>query len=104
GLGEKVGWQGDVYHDDVFVQLPEEAAGQIFHDESAAQDGYALAQTGIGQRDVRMTPLQAANMVVSLFHPGQLLHPRVVSEIQYANGDPYFRFEPSVESVDKPIK
>lgn len=104
GLGQTVGWRGDVYHDDAFVQLAAEEAGQIFHDEGAKHDGYALAQTGIGQRDVRVTPLQAVNMVVSLFHPGKLLHPRVVSDIKYANGDPYFSFELSAESLEAPVK
>lgn len=104
GLGRKISWQGDVYHDDAFAQLSEEEAGQIFHDERAEQDGYALAQTGIGQRDVRVTPLQVANMVGSLFHPGHLPHPRVVSEILYANGDPYFHFAPSMEPLESPIK
>lgn len=104
GLGRKVGWTGDVYHDDAFAQFPEEKAGQLFHDEQSKQDGYALAQTGIGQRDVKITPLQVANMIVALFHPGKLPHPRVVSELNYTNGDPYFYFEPQIEAQDTPIK
>lgn len=104
GLGQKVSWTGSVYHDEDFMQLHEEQAGQIFHPESTKSDGFVLAQTGIGQRDVRVTPLQAANMVVSLFHPGELLHPRVVSDIQYANGDPYFHFVPRSDVLDVPIK
>lgn len=104
GIGHKIGWEGQVYHDQQFAQLPEEEAGQLFHDKRDRHDRYALAQTGIGQRDVRVTPLQAANMVVSLFHPGKLHHPRVVSEIQYDNGDPYFTFEPQVQQTDNPIK
>lgn len=69
GLGQQVSWKGSVYHDEDFMQLPEEQAGQIFHPDSVKADGYVLAQTGIGQRDVRVTPLQATNMVASLFHP-----------------------------------
>lgn len=104
GLGRTVGWQGTVYRDDTFAQMPEEEAGQIFHDEHAVQDVYALAQTGIGQRDVRVTPLQAANMVAALFHPGELPRPRVVSAIQYASGDPYFDFSPIMEPISERVK
>lgn len=104
GLGTTVGWRGDVYHNDAFVQLPEEDAGQLFHDDASKRDGYALAQTGIGQRDVRVTPLQAAYMVVSLFHPEKRLYPRVVQTINYANGDPYFSFPVKEERHDDPIK
>lgn len=43
-------------------------------------------QTAIGQRDVQITPLQAANLIVTLLHKGTVLSPRVVSEIQFANG------------------
>ncbi|WP_028611768.1 peptidoglycan D,D-transpeptidase FtsI family protein [Paenibacillus harenae] len=52
----------------------------------AAVDGGVLAQSGIGQRDVRMTPLQAANLIVTLLNGGRVLEPRLVSEIRYANG------------------
>ncbi|WP_241674948.1 peptidoglycan D,D-transpeptidase FtsI family protein [Paenibacillus luteus] len=52
----------------------------------AAVDGGVLAQSGIGQRDVRMTPLQAANLIVTLLNGGRVMEPRLVSEIRYANG------------------
>ncbi|WP_053374845.1 peptidoglycan D,D-transpeptidase FtsI family protein [Paenibacillus sp. FJAT-27812] len=52
----------------------------------AAVDGGVLAQSGIGQRDVRMTPLQAANLIVTLLNDGRVMEPRLVSEIRYANG------------------
>src|SRR5690606_18557843 len=42
--------------------------------------------SAIGQRDVRMTPLQAANMVVSLLNGGRLTAPRVVSEVRFRDG------------------
>ncbi|WP_424991941.1 peptidoglycan D,D-transpeptidase FtsI family protein [Paenibacillus castaneae] len=52
----------------------------------AAVDGGVLAQSGIGQRDVRMSPLQAANLIVTLLNDGRVMEPRLVSEIRYANG------------------
>lgn len=61
-------------------QLREQAAAL------AAVDGGVLAQSGIGQRDVRMSPLQAANLIVTLLNDGRVMEPRLVSEIRYANG------------------
>lgn len=52
----------------------------------AAVDGGVLAQSGIGQRDVKMSPLQAANLIVTLLNEGRVMEPRLVSEIRYANG------------------
>lgn len=42
----------------------------------------ALAQTSIGQRDVRLTPLQAAMIAGAVANDGQLMSPYLVSEIQ----------------------
>lgn len=52
----------------------------------SAIDGGVLAQSGIGQRDVRMSPLQVANLIVTLLNEGRVMEPRLVSEIRYANG------------------
>ncbi|CAM4134004.1 penicillin-binding protein [Paenibacillus alkaliterrae] len=52
----------------------------------APVDGGVLAQSGIGQRDVRMSPLQAANLIVTLLNRGRVMEPRLVSEIRYASG------------------
>jgi peptidoglycan glycosyltransferase len=45
-------------------------------------DTPALQQSGIGQRDVRMTPLQNAMMVASIANGGQTMAPHLVKEIQ----------------------
>jgi cell division protein FtsI/penicillin-binding protein 2 len=66
-----------------------QAAAQKARDRAAtlaAVDGGVLAQSGIGQRDVRMSPLQAANLIVTLLNDGRVMEPRLVSEIRYANG------------------
>ncbi len=52
----------------------------------AGVDGGVLAQSALGQRDVRMSPLQAANLIVTLLNEGRVMEPRLVSEIRYANG------------------
>lgn len=88
GLGRRVGWSTDAFMDGKALRLlEEEEAGAIFPDKQAAyRDGGVRTGTGIGQRDVRVTPLQAANMVVTLLHGGRASAPRIVSEIRYADG------------------
>jgi cell division protein FtsI/penicillin-binding protein 2 len=67
--------------------LPDEPRGLVFaNPEQASADPGAIMQTAIGQRDVRLTPLQAANMMVTILNNGQLREPRIVQEIRYRNG------------------
>lgn len=83
GLNQKVGWNeshfmgGDDLH-----QLDQEEKGTVFN-PAGVVDGGALAQTALGQRDVTVTPLQAANLVVTLLHDGQVTSPRLVTQIRY---------------------
>lgn len=86
GLGHKVGWHEEKFMggDDLW-QFDHEEAGAIFHGNSPI-DGGVLVQTAIGQRDVLVTPLQAANMVVTLLHQGRVTSPRLVSEIRFRDG------------------
>ncbi len=104
GIGHKAGWHREEPFGPFKAPLrllEEEEAGQLFASvrggikESekekraaalAAVDGGVLAQSGIGQRDVRMSPLQAANLIVTLLNEGRVMEPRLVSEIRYANG------------------
>ncbi len=48
----------------------------------------ATAQSAIGQRDVRATPLQMAMVAASIANGGQLLRPHVVTAIQDPDGRP----------------
>ncbi|QJD83722.1 peptidoglycan D,D-transpeptidase FtsI family protein [Cohnella herbarum] len=87
GLGRKVGWNTDKFVDGLPLRLlGEEEAGSIFLDKKTAQDGGVRTGTGIGQRDVRVTPLQMANMAVTLLHNGHVFAPRLVKEVRYADG------------------
>ncbi|WP_127529655.1 peptidoglycan D,D-transpeptidase FtsI family protein [Paenibacillus kobensis] len=89
GLGRQAGWSSDRAVGPLagpLRLLPEEEASVIFKTVPASFDGGLMAQTGIGQRDVRISPLQAANMIVSIVNQGRVMEPRIVSEIQYANG------------------
>lgn len=89
GLGQQVG-----YHREGYLGLQEfrpfdhEDAGEIFHSEEILKqnDEGIRIQTAIGQRDVKITPLQAANMIVTVLQGGQVRSPKIVSEIHYADG------------------
>jgi len=86
GLGRRVGWEEkDILGYSIFRPLDHEETGTIFM-SSSPNDGGVRAQTGIGQRDVTITPLQAANLVVTLLHKGQLQAPRILERISYHNG------------------
>ncbi|MBB3108217.1 cell division protein FtsI/penicillin-binding protein 2 [Paenibacillus phyllosphaerae] len=89
GIGRQVGWQSRKPFAPLGERLrllQEEEAGMVFTATPTRHDGGQLAQTGIGQRDVRLSPLQAANLMLTLLHDGQVLQPRIVREIEYANG------------------
>lgn len=86
GVLNEVGWTGKTDTRDVFEQFDSEERGQLFAVHTPENDEGVLMQTAIGQRDVRMTPLQASNMVVTLLNDGKGVTPRVVQEIQYQTG------------------
>ncbi|MFC4076837.1 peptidoglycan D,D-transpeptidase FtsI family protein [Salinithrix halophila] len=103
GLGQAMIWKGELFKEKDFHQLKGEEKGLIFAEGTSRKDRGVLAQTGIGQRDVRMTPLQAANMVTTLFHGGKTINPRVVNEIRRYDGTLFFRFPSHALKMDKTI-
>lgn len=87
GLGRQVGWQIASFVDGKPLRLlEEEEKGAIFASATAGEDGGVRTGTGIGQRDVRVTPLQAANLAVTVLHGGRVLSPRLASELRYGDG------------------
>ncbi len=92
GVTEPVGWRGDAAGIGSFRQWDAEDQGQVFAAATDQQDHGVIVQTSIGQRDVRMTPLQAANLVVTLQHEGRVQSPRIVSEIRFQNDRLYEAF------------
>lgn len=86
GIGLPSGWEGKLLHFSRFKQLDKEETGKIWADPSIQNDEGARLQTAIGQRDVRMTPLQAANMVATLLNGGKAQSVRAVKEVRYATG------------------
>lgn len=97
GVGRLIGWReggsrGGWRH------FMEEEAGRIFNSEQV--DEGVLIQTAIGQRDVRLTPLQAANLVATLLNGGKFTSPRVVSTVKYRDGGIKKRYP--VQRIDSP--
>lgn len=86
GLGQEIIWSGKLFKEGSFRQLPQEQTGVIFASEELKKDAGAVVQAGIGQRDVKITPLQAANLITALFHRGKTLSPRIVTELRDQNG------------------
>lgn len=87
GLGRRVGWEDhDILGLSQMKPFDHEDTGVIMASSSTSNDGGVRAQTGIGQRDVTMSPLQAANLVVTLLNKGQVLAPRILEHISYHNG------------------
>ena len=58
-----------------------------------------LAQTSIGQNDVKSTPLQMAMVAGAIANGGLMMAPHVVSEIRSADGSSYEAFAPSLWRV-----
>jgi len=94
GLMQQVGWhQEPFYKMESFRQFSGENRGQIFSQGTSNRDEGVLIQTAIGQRDVQMTPLQAANMVATIVDGGKKEEVRVVKEIRYKTGSLFHSFE-----------
>ncbi|WP_240675659.1 penicillin-binding protein 2 [Ammoniphilus sp. CFH 90114] len=105
GLTGQVGWQqAPFFKMDSFRQFDGEDRGQIFSSYTSRNDEGVLIQTAIGQRDVQMTPLQAANMVATILDGGKKEEVRVVKEIRYKTGSLFHSFdshEIEGESIDR---
>ncbi|WP_339157556.1 penicillin-binding transpeptidase domain-containing protein [Paenibacillus sp. FSL W8-0186] len=86
GLGRMVGWQSPSFREGLALrQIDQEEAGVVFA-KGGSPDGGTRAQTALGQRDVLVSPLQAANLVVTLLHDGKVAAPRLVQDIYFKNG------------------
>ncbi|WP_035099721.1 peptidoglycan D,D-transpeptidase FtsI family protein [Aneurinibacillus terranovensis] len=94
GLVQPNGWEKmPFFKMGNFHQFDQEDAGQIFVPGTPANDEGVLMQTGIGQRDVQITPLQAANMAATIAADGKKEKVRIVQSINYQNGTSFYRFE-----------
>jgi penicillin-binding protein 4B len=105
GIGRKVGWSKDRLETPVgviehFNQLDSEQPGQVFDPASNRMDEGVLARTGIGQQDVRMSPLQAARLTAIIANGGYEVKPRAVSEIRMNNNRTFLSF-PAYERKER---
>jgi cell division protein FtsI/penicillin-binding protein 2 len=99
GLDQQIGWEKfPFYKLGKFQQFDGEDKGHVFANDMPKNDEGILIQTGIGQRDVQVTPLQAANMAAIIAGDGKKQKVRVVQSINYQNGTTFYRFE------DRPLE
>ncbi|MEU2441588.1 penicillin-binding transpeptidase domain-containing protein [Streptomyces rubradiris] len=92
-LTASVGWQGSIFHSSDFKQIQDEEKGRVFLSEEARKDKNYVALTGIGQNEVRVTPLAVANMMATIARGGEKQAVRVASEIEYKNGSTLLTFD-----------
>ena len=94
GLIGDIGWKGSVFHYENFEPLSLDT-GRIFINDEERKEASYVSQTGIGQREVRVTPLGVANMMATIARGGKKQSVRAVSGIQYKNG---------TELIDFPVQ
>ncbi|GIN87073.1 penicillin-binding protein 4B [Heyndrickxia sporothermodurans] len=85
GLIGPISWQGNIFHFNNFKQFLANE-GQVFSKEESKKDDNLVAQSGIGQQEVRVTPLSIANMMSTIARGGKLETVRAVSSIKYHDG------------------
>ncbi|WP_179107142.1 peptidoglycan D,D-transpeptidase FtsI family protein [Sediminibacillus massiliensis] len=93
GLVGPVGWKGRVFQYDDFRQFPEEESGTVWGNNEDKSVSKAIAQTAIGQKEVKITPLAVANMMATIANNGIKREVRAVSHILYQNGTSMYSFE-----------
>ncbi|WP_174730033.1 peptidoglycan D,D-transpeptidase FtsI family protein [Mesobacillus harenae] len=89
----QTGWEGDVFHLSDFKQLPGEDKGRVFAIEEAKKDDNFAALSGIGQHEVRVTPLSVANMMATIAKAGKKEMVRAATAIEYQNGTSLVAFD-----------
>ncbi len=92
GLVGKIGWQGEFFNNDSFSQIENEETNRVFHPDTNINDLGSIMRTAIGQQDVRISPLAAANLIVTILNNGIVHEPRLVSKVIYRNGTDYYDF------------
>jgi peptidoglycan glycosyltransferase len=69
------------------IDFPWTLAESTFPVSDLANDPAALAQSGIGERDVRVTPLQMALVAAAIANDGEAPQPYLVSQVFNADGE-----------------
>jgi len=77
------------------IDFPWEIAASAFPTDQLAEDEAALAQSGLGERDVRATPLQMAMVAAAIANEGIVPQPYLVDEVFDADGNTVDRTQAS---------
>lgn len=92
-LTDRAGWEGKLYHETDFRQLYNEKSGVIWGDEKDKSVKKAIAQTAIGQKNVKVTPLEVANMMATIARGGEKRQVKIAEQIEYKNGTTLVTFK-----------
>ena len=76
------------------IQFPWQLAVSRFPADDLADDPAALGQSGIGERDVRATPLVMAMTAAAVANDGEVMLPRIVDQIFDVDGETTESFAP----------
>jgi cell division protein FtsI/penicillin-binding protein 2 len=87
-----VGWEGNIFHMDHFKQISDEEKGRVYLTDLDRKDPNFAAQSGIGQHEVRATPLAVANMMATIARGGKKEMVRAVTNIEYKDGSTMIDF------------
>ena len=96
GAGAVVGAAEDAWFNHRFAWETSAAESSLPSAADLAADIPALAQSGIGERDVRATPLLMAMIAAALGNDGVAMAPYVVSDIVAPDGEAIESTEPAV--------
>lgn len=77
------------------IEMPWPTTASLFPTRELEDDPAALGQSGIGERDVRATPLQMAMVAAAVANGGELMQPRAVTQLFNADGETIDSFEPT---------
>ncbi|MGR3765133.1 peptidoglycan D,D-transpeptidase FtsI family protein [Rossellomorea sp. NS-SX7] len=100
GLLGDISWKGNVFHYEDFSQL-QVSEGRIFVSDDERKDHNFISQTGIGQKEVRVTPLGLANMMATIARGGEKYMVSAATSIEYQNGTSMFSFPKKKMEGDK---
>lgn len=76
------------------IAFPWDLAVSRFPDDELEADAAALGQSGLGERNVRATPLVMAMVAAAVANDGDVMLPRIVDQVFDADGNTVESFDP----------
>jgi peptidoglycan glycosyltransferase len=77
------------------LAFPWQVAQSVFPTDALVDDDAALAQSGLGERNVRATPLQMAMVAAAIANQGTVMQPYLMDQLFDADGNPIETTEPA---------